>query len=618
MPMMIKIIPASAKEQLFAATSLLVISAILYFGRTLLIPMLLAILLSFVLTPFVVGLQRRGVHRILSVCIVMMVALVGMGTLLLAVYSQVSALVLELPSKKVHIVEKIRFFTGTGPSALGTLANLLEDINQNVQDTGAASKDTKDSTRTQDQKQETEKKETKPPVPVTVQPTISSRLDLGTVAVSVQHILGFVTLTIGLCASMLIRREDLRNRLISLMGQGNVTSTTRAMEEVNKRISRYLLGQVILNGTFGLLFGIGLLSLQVKYALLWGLLAAVLRFVPGLGTWMAAVIPVVISLATDGWWQPISVLILTAVLGIVFNYIIEPIIVSKRTGLSIVSLVIMAAFWTWLWGLPGLILATPVSVCLLVVGSHIPVFHFLYVMLAEETVLDIELSFYQRLLADDEDEAASLLESYLRENTREELCSKVILPAMVHAQSDVTHQLLSVDEMARMIRMTERLAEQVMPLEESKAGHEEHSPASKTILLGCASHDQREELALNLFGYLLPAEAGKLEVVGDRVTVGEIVQEVRELKPTVVCIVSLMPRGMAQPRLRCKRLRSAFPDLPIILAIWGVAPEQEKDTKLIEDIDVTKVTWSMSETMDAVVPLLRVATHQTSTDENLK
>jgi len=198
------------------------------------------------------------VHRILSVGIVMTVALVGIGCLLLTVYSQVSALVMELPSQKVHIVEKIRLFTGSGPSALGTLTNLLEDINQNVQDTGAQVKDAKDSKINPEEKLQPDKKETKTPVPVTVQPTITSKLDLGTVAVSVQNILGFVTLTIGLCGSMLIRREDLRNRLISLMGQGNVTSTTRAMEEVNKRISRYLLGQVVLNGAFGLLFGIGL------------------------------------------------------------------------------------------------------------------------------------------------------------------------------------------------------------------------------------------------------------------------------------------------------------------------------------------------------------------------
>ena len=325
--MMNKIIPASAKEQLFAATSLLVISAILYFGRTLLIPMLLAILLSFVLTPFVVWLPKRGVHRILSVIIVMTVALVGVGTLLLAVYSQVSALVMVLPEKKGDIVKKIRFFTGHGPSALGTLTNLLEDINKTVQDPENDKKEGKEVEPPLDQKSlEKKKEDTNAPVPVTVQPSISNKLDLGAVALSVQHILGFVTLTIGLCGSMLIRREDLRNRLISLMGQGNVTSTTRAMEEVNKRISRYLLGQVILNGAFGLLFGVGLLCLQVEYALLWGLLAAVLRFIPGLGTWMAAVIPVVISLATPGWWQPICVLILTAVLGIIFNYLIEPII----------------------------------------------------------------------------------------------------------------------------------------------------------------------------------------------------------------------------------------------------------------------------------------------------
>jgi uncharacterized membrane protein len=411
---------------------------------------------------------------------------------------------------------------------------------------------------------------------------------------------------------MLISREDLRNRLISLIGHGHVTSTTRAMEEVTQRISRYLLGQVVLNGAFGLLFGLGLMIIGVDYALLWGLLAAVLRFIPGLGTWMASVIPVVISLATPGWWQPVSVLILTAVLGIVFNWVIEPIVFSKRTGLSIVSLVIMAAFWTWLWGLPGLVLATPISVCLLVLGSHIPMFHFLYVLLAEESVLETEMSFYQRLLADDEDEAASLLETYLIDHTREEMCEGVILPALVRAQSDVANQLLSAEELSRLVEITEHLVEQVMISTASKELPEEHSPASETILLGCASHDQREVLALTMFGYLLPAEAGKLEVISDRATVSEIVQRVRDLKPTVVSIVSMPPRGMAQTRMRCKRLRTAFPDLPIILAVWGIDTEQEKDPTIFQDVDATQVTWSMKETMDVVVPLLRVATHRTS------
>lgn len=616
MPVMNKIIPASAKEQLFAATSLLVISAILYFGRTLLIPMLLAVLLSFVLTPFVGWLQKKGVHRIVAVCIVMAVALVGIGALLLAVYSQVSALILQLPEKKGPIVEKIRFFTGHGPSAFGTLTNFLEDINKNVQDTATDNKEAKPETPPTGENPLDDKKKTdvKNPVPVTVQPTVSSKLDLTTLALSAQHILGFVTLTIGLCSTILIRREDFRNRLISLVGQGNITSSTRAMEEVNKRISSYLLGQVILNSAFGLLFGIGLLLLNVEFALLWGLLAAVLRFIPGLGTWMAAIIPMVMSLATPGWWQPLSVLALTAILGILFNYVIEPIIISKRTGLSIVSLVIMAAFWTWLWGLPGLVLATPVSVCLLVLGSHIPMFHFLYVLLAEGSVLDAPLSFYQRLLANDDDEAASLLENYLLEHTREELCNEVIIPALVHAQSDVANNLLTNEEQTRMVELIEHLVEQVMPDEEPKSLHEESAPVGKALLLGCASHDQREELALSLFGQLMPPEAGKLEIIGDRVTVGEILTQVRELKPTVICIVSLLPRGLVQPRLRCKRLRAAFPELPIILAIWGGDENQSKDTSLIDDINVTKVTWSMNETMDTVVPLLRVATHQTASD----
>ncbi len=587
-----KAIPASTRDQLYAAVALLVASVILYFGRTLLIPMLLAIFLSFILTPFVQGLQRRGIHRILAVGVVMTLALLTIGAVILTVTAQVNALIQELPGKKGHIIEKIRFVTGSGPSMLGTLSSLLEDINQNVQKPA-------DPAGPQDPKTA---------IPVTVQPNPPSWLNLPALANSAQYILGFAALIIGLCGSILLRREDLRNRLTSLIGLAHITSTTRAMEEVTQRITRYLLVQVMLNGLFGLLFGVGLQLIGVEYAFLWGLLAAVLRFIPGLGTWMAAVIPVVISLATPGWWQPVLVLMLVALMGVLFNYVIEPIVFSRRTGLSIVSLVIMAAFWTWLWGLPGLVLATPISVCLLVLGSHIPMFHFLYVFLAETPVLDAELSFYQRLLVDDEDEVTFLLETYLKEHSLLDLGEKVLIPTLVHAQLDVSHQLLTDEELKRMIEMIHQLLDE-METENLQNSSSEVASGSKALLLGCASHDQREGLALSLMNYLLPKEVGAMEILGDRVTVGEIIQKVGHIKPSIVCIVSLAPKGQAQPRMRCKRLRTAFPDLPIIMALWGNHPDEERESSAFQDAGATKVTWTMTETLETVTPLLRVATH---------
>jgi predicted PurR-regulated permease PerM/CheY-like chemotaxis protein len=605
-----KLIPASAKEQLWAATGLMIISAILYFGRTLLIPMLLAILLSFVLTPFVVYLQKRGVQRIIAVTLVMAAALLGIGSLGLAVYSQVGALATDLPAKKEHIIEKIRFFTGTGPSPLSRLVSLFEDINTDINNKvqQVPKKTDEPKPLAEPEPPKNDKTPEKTIVPVTVKESPSNLMNLSTLAVSIQHFLGFVTLTIGLCASMLLRHEDLRNRLISLVGQGHLTSTTKAMEEVNRRITKYLLGQVIFNSMFGLLFGIGLLILQVDYALLWGLLAFVLRFIPGLGTWMAAIIPIIISLATPGWWQPSFVLLLTAILGIVFNYVLEPIIFSKRTGVSIVSLVIMAAFWTWLWGMPGLVLATPISVCLLVLGSHIPMFHFLYVLLAEGSVLDSDLGFYQRLLADDEDEAAYLIETYLEDHTHEQLASEVIIPTLINAQRDVSNQLISPEEMSRMLSTTKRLVEQAFQEEEET----EKTAPGAGLLLGIASHDPREGLALNLLDELLPREAGRLESISAMATVSEIVQQIRDQKPTAVCIASMPPRGTGQSRMRCKRLRSTFPDLPIIMALWGYETNADEAKTMLE-AGATKVTWTLQETSDAVVPLLRIATHQQDT-----
>lgn len=582
--------PASAKDQLLAATALIVTTIILYYGRTLLIPMLLAVLLSFVLTPFVMQLQKKGVNRYAAVVLVMGVALAVIAGLLMAVVSQVSDLVTTLPDKQQNIVAKVKEVTGEGPGLLGRLSGFLAELNKNVQEKAP----TEDRTA----------------VPVTIQRDPASWLSLPTIATSAQHALGFTLLTISLCASMLAKREDLRNRLITLIGQGHVTSTTKAMEEATRKMSSYLLGQLMLNGVFGILLGLGLWIIGDDYAYLWGLLATVLRFIPGLGTWMAALPPLLVSLAEPGWWRPLEVIGLVAVLGVAFNYIVEPIIVSRRTGLSMVSLVIMAAFWTWLWGLPGLVLATPISVCLLVLGSHIPAFHFLYVMLAEDSVLGPDVSFYQRLLADDQDEAASVLETYLQEHTEQELAEHILIPALSLAQADVQNQLLSHDDLVRILDLAEQAVEHVMTLGPDEIENADDPDDRRALLLGWASHDQRETLALSVMKALLPPTAARMEVIGDRATVSEVLQKIRQLQPAMVCLVSIPPRGYNQPRMRCKRIRALFPDLPVVIAVWGAPPELEKNEHLLYEAGATHVTWSLTETLDTIVPKLRLTMHQ--------
>jgi predicted PurR-regulated permease PerM len=603
-------LPASAKDQLFAASALLVTSVILYYGRTLLIPMLLAVLLSFVLTPFVHYLQKRGVHRILSVVMVMTVALTVIGMLLLAVFSQLNTLVQELPAKKNHIITKISDLSGDGPSMLGTLTRFLEDINRDVQEKSEPREPGATGSSNQLPPEKPGAGQDQKPVPVIIERSPSTWLNLPTVATSIQHALGFTLLTISLCASMLIKREDLRNRLITLIGQGHVTSTTKAMEEATRRMSSYLLSQLVLNSAFGILFGLGLWIIGVDYAFIWGLLATILRFIPGLGTWMAAVIPLIASLAVEGWWTPILVICWTVLLGIAFNYIVEPVIVSRRTGLSMVSLVVVAAFWTWLWGLPGLVLATPISVCLLVLGSHIPAFHFLYVLLAEDTVLDTDLSFYQRLLADDVDEATYVLETYLESHNEQEMAEEIIIPALALAQADVQNELITQDDLTRILTHMEKAIEHVMSLGTDELAKADDPGDGRALLLSCATHDQRETLALHVMKAMLPTTAGRMEVIGDRATVSEIIQHIQEKQPTMVCLVTIPPRGYNQPRMRCKRLRALFPDLPIVVAMWGMPADMDKNEHLLYGAGATHVTWSFKETLDIVFPKLRLASHQ--------
>jgi predicted PurR-regulated permease PerM len=238
-------------------------------------------------------------------------------------------------------------------------------------------------------------------------------------------------LIIVLVIFMLINREDMRNRLIALIGHGQLTATTHALEEASDRISRYLLMQLILNGAFGIAVSLGLLLIGVPYAPLWGFFAAVLRYIPYLGSWLSALLPIAMSLlVSDSWTQPILIAVLFLALELPINLFVEPWLYGRRTGVSEAALLVAVAFWAWLWGPVGLILASPLTACLVVLGKYVPALSFFNTLLGDRPVLDPPIRYYQRLLARDHDEAVEIAEEQSKNSSVEAVYDQVLVPAL--------------------------------------------------------------------------------------------------------------------------------------------------------------------------------------------
>ena len=236
---------------------------------------------------------------------------------------------------------------------------------------------------------------------------------------------------------LLINQKDLRNRLFRLVGLDQLNVMTQALDDATQRVSRYLLMQLLVNVGFGVLCGIGLYLIGIPYAALWGIVAGILRIVPYVGAVVSGLLPFTLALAVfDNWMHPLLVFLLFAALELVTSNFVEPWLYGIHTGISALALLLTAVFWTVLWGPAGLILSTPLTVCVVVLGRYVPEFSFLHVLLGDEAVLEAEARFYQRLLAMDDQEARAVAALYLREHSLSQLYDAVIIPALTMAEQD--------------------------------------------------------------------------------------------------------------------------------------------------------------------------------------
>ncbi|HEV3143802.1 MAG TPA: AI-2E family transporter, partial [Gemmataceae bacterium] len=525
----------------FPLLSLVLVVATLYWARVILIPVVLAILLAFLLSPLVTLLQRLRLGRTPAVLLAVGLVTLLLGVLGWATLKQLQELATEIPRHRDTIIHRVASLHRTGSGITGSLVELVKDIGDELE-TGSPFKPRNQAGNE--------------PVPVIVQgsnaPTSLSWFSM--LAEPAIEVLAKIVLVMGLVIFMLIYREDLRNRVIHLAGTQRLSSTTRAIDESSRRISRYLILQLIVNLCFALILSAGLSILGVPHALFWGIFGGLLRYIPYVGTWLSATVLIIFTLAVfPGWTVPLLALGLYLLLEVPTANFLEPVLFGKGTGVSPLGVFVAAAFWTWLWGPTGLILAMPITVCLVVLGKHIPQLAALNILLDSDRSLELEVSYYQRLLAHDQDEATNLIEKFVQKHPPEKVYDEIFVPALVLAKRDRRNGELTQQDEQRILQFTRQALEDIAPpAMNGAAGPEEHAPA--VSLYGCAAEDAFDELALEMFRQLLGPSSSAMQIIPATALVGETVTQLPADHPAVIVVSALPPSGVGRSRYLCKRL----------------------------------------------------------------
>ena len=553
------------------------------------IPIALAMLLTFVLSPIVERLQHWHVPRVAAVVVTVVFAFSVLGGLGWLLASQATTLAADLPQYKHNLTRKIREVRRVGKS------DSLEKAQSAVQEViGELQKDGSVAAK-------------KPPQPVVVEKPAPGGLDsLRTTLAPIADVLATVGFVVVLVIFMLIERQRLLERIIRLGGTARVTLTTKILSDAADRIGRYLQAQSLINTGFGVTIATGLFLIGVPYALLFGVLGAVLRFVPYVGVWVAAGSAALVSLAvSDGWREPLMVLTLFTLVELLIYLVVEPLLYSHSAGVSPLALLITLAFWTWLWGPIGLILGTPLTVCLVALGRHLPEMQFIVVLFGDEPVVSTDVAVYQRLLKGDEDGARAVLAQYVKEHPTADVYEEALLPVLARVRRDASRGALTAQESAFITGAIRRV------VDESEGGggpaaQDEAAAAPVLEALACPARDEVDAAALRMLAARVATEGVRLDVADAGVLAAEVLERVEAMRPGVVVVASVAANGLGHARYVLKRLRARFADLPLVATCWSAPDEADEARAALVDAGATDVATTLGEARDRIVQYRRV------------
>ena len=658
--------PARTLDLLATTILVVLVIAILYLAREILVPVAIAILLSFVLAPLVKALRKLGIGKRIAVGIVVLSAFlvaVGLGAILA---KQISDLAADAPKYQATVAAKVRGlqnFAANNP-VLHKLDATIADVAK-MSPSGQGDKPKPRLFPTPKPADEGELKASdqpggKAPIPVEVvepAPGVLTILQaaVGTAA-SPLATAAFVAIFI---VFILMQREDLRNRFIRLVGFGDLQRTTLAMNDAARRLSRYFLAQVLLNTGFGAIVAAALAIIGVPSAILWGIVATFMRFIPYIGSLGAAIFPMTMAAAAgEGWTMVVETAVVFVILEAIVGQAIEPLVYGHNTGISPIAVVASATFWTWLWGPVGLVLATPLTVILVVMGRHVERLSFLDVLLGDAPPLTLVETFYQRMLAGDPSEIADHADEYLRQHTMLDYCEQVAMRALLLAQIDVRRGVLEEQRQGRirdaMRDLVDDLAEQepdkledvigpasneALASLEDKVRQDPAPPIRPAATIDKTTSDKttidktttkttidkttidkttidktwRRPKSVVCFAGRTPLDEAAARLLADllgRRGIGAHVEPAESLMATEITdlagaeiklvILSLLDADLkiSQARFAVRRLRRRVPGVPIVSAFWMPETDAARATGLCGDVRCDSCVSSLTEAID--------------------
>jgi predicted PurR-regulated permease PerM len=600
--------------------------AALYFARSVLIPIALAVLFAFLLAPLVSLLEKAHLGRTGPVIVVVLLVaglLTGLGWL---VFNQAISLATQIPNYRTTISRKIESFRGAREHGIGKAEATVQELGKELSSTI----ETPSPDETTDQNQRS-KHPLLPggsiahPVPVEV---VQQNSPIASVRGLLGPFLGPIA-TLGIVmvftAFVLLRSEDLRDRLFTLAGLSRFHVTTQAFDEATKRVGRYLFLQFLMNLGYGAVFGTALYFIGVPNAFLWGVLAALLRFIPYLGTMVGAALPILLSLAVfDGWAKPLMAFGAFVVIEILTSYVIEPLVYAAQTGVSSLAILVAAIFWAALWGPIGLLLSTPLTVCIVVIGRYIPQWEFLSVLLGDQRVLGTEVQLYQRLRRIDAEGARQVIDGFLKEGSIEKLYDSVITPVLIFIEKDRAQVGLgeereqfvfqTLKEIIEELALRPELEPQSQEIETERA-LESHPPiatAKNKDIPGCTitcipARDEGDEILGMMLAHLA-TRAGYNGQALAPASPEDMIEEAVEQHCEVVYVSVLPPYGVYNVRRLYKKLRVRLPQSRVGIGLWGFAGNLEAMRARLGIVEADIIVSSLSEATTQVPSLSEAVT----------
>ena len=586
--------PASAPElkSLLGIVVGTIVIAALYFGKEVLIPITLAVMLSFVLSPVVNFLQRLRLWRAPAVILTVLAALALLGLIATLIGSQAAALSANAPQYAQTIEAKVEGVQGYAVAKLAAVTKQL----------GAGPKSAKHP------KGASPALLTAPPaasggrrpVPVEVVQGQTSPFTIArTVLAPILSPLETTVIVLIVAIFVLMQKEDLRDRFIRLFGSSDLHRTTRAMDDAGQRLSKYFLSQLAVNSCFGVVIGLGLWAIGIPSSAMWGLMAGLLRFVPYIGSLLAALAPAALGAAVDpGWGMAIEVVALFFVVEPFTGYVVEPMLYGHSTGLSPVSVIVSAIFWTWLWGPIGLIMSTPLTLCLVVMGRHVKSLEFFDVLLGDRPALTPIESFYQRILADNPDEALAQAELFLTDRSLVTYYDDVVLEGLKLAVED---QAKGTIDKPRATQMTRAMLSVVGDLDDhvDPAANEDDNDAGTTAgeapTIVCVSgRGPFDDAVSTMLAQLLQHRGYTARIVSNAAVSR---QEIASLDLTGVDVVAIsyleLSGSPADLRYLIRRLRQRAPTAKIVVGLWPEGEAALTDASIQQAVGADKYVGTL-------------------------